>query len=121
MTTKHTPGPWNIYFNSQDDLVILKVFEGGTESHVIARCHSGLENALLIAAAPDLHEACKTFVEWLDREESGFARAGNERDTPEGERAWRDWYNENLRLCALAQEQARAAIAAAAPKLEAKP
>ena len=113
MTTKHTPGPWNIYFNSQDDCVIRKMFEDGTESHVIARCHSGLENALLIAAAPDLLEACKTFVEWLDREESGFARAGNKRDTPEGERAWRDWYNENLRLCALAQDQARAAIAKA--------
>lgn len=58
-----------------------------------------------------LLEACETFAEWLGREESGFARAGNKRDTPEGERAWRDWYNENLRLCALAQEQARAAIA----------
>ena len=70
-------------------------------------------NARLIAAAPDLLEACKTFAEWLGREERGFASAGNKRDTPEGERAWRDWYNENLRLCALAQEQARAAIARA--------
>ena len=60
-----------------------------------------------------LLEACKTFVEWLAREESGLVSAGNKRDTPEGERAWRDWYNENLRLCALAQEKARSAIASA--------
>ena len=69
--------------------------------------------AAAIAERDELLEACETFAEWLGREESGFARAGNKRDTPEGERAWRDWYNENLRLCALAQERARAAIARA--------
>lgn len=109
----HTPGPWNTYFNSQDDFVIRKMFADGQESHVVARCHSGVANTRLIAAAPELLEACKTFVEWLGREERGFAGSGNKRDTPEGEKAWRDWYNENLRLCALAQEQARAAIAKA--------
>lgn len=66
MTTKHTPGPWNIYFNSQDDRVIRKMFEDGTESHVIARCRSGLENALLIAAAPDLLEALRCAVNDAD-------------------------------------------------------
>lgn len=57
--TKHTLGPWNIYFNSQDDLVICKLLADGQESHVVTRCHSGIDNALLIAAAPDLIEACK--------------------------------------------------------------
>ena len=62
MTPKYTPGPWNIYFNSQDNLVIRKMFEDGAESHVIARCHSGFENSRLIAAAPDLLEALKVMV-----------------------------------------------------------
>ena len=54
---QHTPGPWSIYFNSQDDLVIRKMFPDGQESHSIARCHSGAANARLIAAAPELLEA----------------------------------------------------------------
>ena len=58
-----------------------------------------------------LVEACQTFEEWLRREDEGFVKAGNERDTPEGEQRWREWYNENLRLCALAQEQAGKALA----------
>jgi len=49
-----TPGPWNIYFNAQDDLVIRKMFPDGQESHVVAHCYSGFDNARLIAAAPDL-------------------------------------------------------------------
>lgn len=57
--SKHTPGPWSIYFNSQDDLVIRKLFADGQEAHVVARCHSGSDNARLIAAAPALLEACK--------------------------------------------------------------
>lgn len=52
--SKHTPGPWDIYFNSQDDLIVRKMFPDGQESHQIARCHSGAYNAFLIAAAPDL-------------------------------------------------------------------
>lgn len=70
----------------------------------------------LRAAAPELLEACQTFAEWL-RRESGVgdleAPWRGKRDTPEGEAAWREWYYENLRLCDLAQEQARAAIAKA--------
>lgn len=66
---KHTPGPWNIYFNSQDNLVIRKMFKDCTESHVIAICHSGFENARLIAAAPDLldsHEPEREGADFLD-------------------------------------------------------
>lgn len=52
--------------------------------------------------------ACQTFSEWLRREDAGF---GVDRDSPGGEAAWREWYEENLRLCGLAQEQVRAALA----------
>ena len=117
---KHTPGDWYV---TGEMTRYIDVRIGGGLIQEVASCgpteaDGGYgpqqeANARLIAAAPDLLEACETFAEWLGREESGFTRAGNKRDTPEGERAWRDWYNENLRLCALAQEQARAAIAKA--------
>lgn len=123
MTTKHSPGPWYVGSGTYEGRNIYSTAfvtddEGFTYQPVVATAEDNEvacwdANARLIAAAPDLLEACETFAEWLGREESGFARAGNKRDTPEGERAWRDWYNENLRLCALAQEQARAAIARA--------
>ena len=61
--SKHTPGPWSIYFNSRDDLVIRKMFTDGQESHSIARCHSGAANALLIAAAPDMLAALQGYVD----------------------------------------------------------
>jgi hypothetical protein len=56
---KHTPGPWNLYLNSYDDCVIRKMFPDNTEAHVVAHCKSGIQNARLIAAAPELLEALK--------------------------------------------------------------
>ena len=64
---QHTPGPWSIYFNSQDDLVIRKMFPDGQESHSIARCHSGAANARLIAAAPELLEALQRLSAQCER------------------------------------------------------
>jgi hypothetical protein len=61
--SKHTPGPWDIYFNSRDDFVVRKMFPDGQESHEIARCRSGAYNALLIAAAPDLLEALNAMLD----------------------------------------------------------
>jgi len=61
------------------------------------------------AVGPELLEACQTFAEWLRREEAGFP-AEARFDTPDGEAKWREWYYENLRICDLAQTQARAAI-----------
>lgn len=52
--SKHTPGPWNLYPNNASDWVVRKMFPDGQESHEIARCTSGMDNARLIAAAPDL-------------------------------------------------------------------
>lgn len=74
------------------------------------------ENAGLKQQRDELLAACNTFHEWLTREEAGFCKAGRDRSTPEGEAAWREWYDENLRLCSLAHEQVRAAIARAQGK-----
>lgn len=112
---KHTPGPWGTYLNTADDMVVRKMFPDGQEAHQIARVQSpnAIRDARLIAAAPDLLQACQTFAEWLRREDVGFAVLGHDRSTPEGESAWREWYDGNLTLCALAQKQACAAIAKA--------
>jgi len=67
-----------------------------------------------LAVADDLLEACQTFAEWLRREDAGFPV--ETRCAPEGEAKWREWFDENIRICALAQKQARAAIAKATQK-----
>lgn len=117
MMSKHTPGEWRVRNNSVGGPFVSS--DSGTIADVrtCGGIHVGgpqhpetMANARLIAAAPDLLEACETFAEWLCREEKGFDHVANNRDTQEGEKVWRDWYDENLRLCALAQEQARAAI-----------
>jgi hypothetical protein len=65
--SKHTPGPWNLYPNNASDWVVRKMFPDGQESHEIARCQSGMDNARLIAAAPDLLAALKMAVSALER------------------------------------------------------
>ncbi len=73
--------------------------------------YTGDAHAMLEACgAYKLLEACQTFAEWLRREDAGFDHKTHDRETPEGEAAWRVWFYENLRICDLAQEQARAAI-----------
>lgn len=107
---KHTPGPWKRFDlynhieirNERDELIAVV----GPDQLKAAR----FANARLIGASPELLEACKTFAEWLRREQEGWA---GDRDTPEGEAAWRKWFYENLRICDLAQTQAIAAIAKA--------
>ena len=119
MNNKHTPGPWTAFHYrkyaewhvstpTEDGVMRLGLFPDGVPTGESAEA-----DAKLIAAAPELLEACQTFSEWLRREDAGFIKAGNERDTPEGEAAWREWYSENLRICDLAQKQAHAAIAKA--------
>ncbi len=126
MMNKHTPGPWLLrtaptsaglcHIVSAADWRGAFIYGDGIRKGVddaLPKAQELAANARLIAAAPDLLEACEIFAEWLCREENGFTTVGNNRDTPEGERAWRDWYDENLRLCALAQKKARSAIAKA--------
>jgi hypothetical protein len=128
--TTHTPGPWRAEpykygptfaeFNRVSILASHYSRPGvvsGQDS--ICECHGAgspaeqLANARLIAAAPELLAACLTFVEWLTRENSGGEGQPwrEQRGTPAGETAWREWYDQNLRLCDLAQTLARAAIA----------
>lgn len=71
MPNSFTPGPWNIYCNSQDDFVIRKMFADGQESHVVARCRSGAANARLIASAPELLEALEALLDY----ENGIQKA----------------------------------------------
>ncbi len=75
--SEHTPGPWNIDggTNKKGNLYIWKKGEyyGG---HAIATVHSDIQegaegNAHLIAAAPELLEACKeakAYILRLERE-----------------------------------------------------
>lgn len=122
----HTPGPWfadkpfySIDLRQRVTPIYAHDADRSNGLWLVAWCHheavpakQRMHNARLIAAAPELLEACQTFAEWLRREDEGLP-AGIERGTPEGEREWRAWFDENLRICALAQEQARAALAKA--------
>ena len=100
--SKHTPGPWFIERRTND---------GGTTHHSITASEgigwandrymsvSGCideHDARLIAAAPELLEACSAMIEWDDRE-NDFAV---------------DFYK-RMELCVLAFQKARAAIAKA--------
>ncbi len=85
----------------------------GEWTQVVHMMQAAAELRRLHGINQDLLEACQTFAEWLHREEEGFVAAGRDRSTPEGEAAWREWFYENLRICDLAQEQARSAIAKA--------
>lgn len=95
---------------SQDELRRLQSVETESKERIL-RLEGALTKEMAINA--QLLEACQTFAEWLRREDSGFDHKTHDRKTPEGEAAWREWFYENLRICNLAQEQARAAIAAA--------
>ena len=120
----HTPGPWSagpqceisgwvdISIGGYPRNPVASATPAGPGGAEERRDSETVANARLIAAAPELLEACQTFGEWLRREEGGFP-AETRFNTPEGETKWREWFDENLRICALAQEQARAAIAKA--------
>ena len=115
MEAKHTAGPWRATLgNSQMSDPGTTIYHRGQWGvYSDADSHGDPEaDARLIAAAPELLEACQTFAEWLRREEAGFP-AETRFKTPEGEAKWREWFYENLRVCDLAQKQARAAIAKA--------
>ena len=117
--SKHTEGPWNLsiteraaYIRGEGGKYVMQYGFSTVKNAVI---EERIANARLIAAAPDLLAACQTFAEWLRREEAGSLGQpwADKRNTPEGEAAWHEWFYENIRLCDLAQTQARAAIAKA--------
>lgn len=121
MNAKHTPGPWVV---DSGEALSVRAPHGG----IVAQLHhlkgrhgmggrlpdgEAVANAHLVAAAPELLEACQTIAEWLRREDEGFPDAAERRKTSEGEAEWHEWWVETLRLCSLAQTQALAAIAKA--------
>jgi hypothetical protein len=67
MTTKHTPGPWIVRYDTQSALEehstpIVSSLDGNIpvcEMYSVATYHA---NAALIAAAPDLLAACEAFA-----------------------------------------------------------
>jgi hypothetical protein len=71
---KHTPGPWtydrsgySLYVNSGRELVTALSMDG-------KRMETSEANARLIAAAPELLEALKSVIAWLDApDESAFS------------------------------------------------
>ena len=99
----HTPGPWKfgkeLTARSGEWLVS---FDAGSKGRGIAiaetRAGSGNEeaNARLIAAAPDLLAACKSMIEWDDREKDHAVD-----------------FSARMSLCEAAFNAARAAIAKA--------
>lgn len=63
--------------------------------------------AKLVKAAPELLEACQAMVEWFRKEKAGWRK---DRSTPEGEAAWREWWEEQLALCDRSETLANAAV-----------
>ena len=101
---KHTPGPWNVTNTAPSNaLDIAIIFDA--QSQVVCSVPKGSSNvpmlerranARLIAAAPELLEACLAMIEWDAREEDHAV----------------DFYA-RMALCGAAFDKARAAIAAA--------
>jgi len=71
--TKHTPGPWeriNLTICTQSTrelpcLIIARVYEAGLETQAADSPEQATANARLIAAAPDLLEACNSILPFL--------------------------------------------------------
>ena len=100
MSTAHTPGPWFVPVRTGTQYVEARI--GGGWLQEVAACGPTAEagqqkaNARLIAAAPDLLEACVAMIEWDDREQDHAVS-----------------FNQRTELCRKAFDKARAAIAKA--------
>ncbi|MCJ9707844.1 hypothetical protein LWS69_02210 [Bordetella hinzii] len=100
MTTRHTPGPWEVAYQDSNGQSVIKAehIEVATCWH---HCVGSIEkemhaNARLIAAAPELLDACMAMLEWDDREQDHAVD-----------------FNARMELCRAAFNKARAAIAKA--------
>lgn len=68
---KHTPGPWHVGINP-GPMVYDEHGEQIADCRAVGYDNGGnMANAALIAAAPDLLEACKTAENWLGEYETG--------------------------------------------------
>lgn len=71
----HTPGPWRVEINTEEDAdwarkwptIVADEYEVvGTEG-LYGDIETDIANARLIAAAPDLLEALKAYDQWADK------------------------------------------------------
>jgi hypothetical protein len=69
MTQKHTPAPWKVVDNSdtKNGQIRVENYEGviaccGKQTEIMPTLENMQANAHLIAAAPDLLEACKSIL-----------------------------------------------------------
>lgn len=91
---KHTPGPWELHESVTHVRVVAA--DGENIWFEDKRCPRVIEDARLIAAAPELLEAFMAMLEWDDREKDHAV----------------DFYA-RMDLCRAAFDKARAAIAKA--------
>jgi len=133
--TAYTPGPWHVVIDddgnplsgrpsiqASDELDCAIVHWDGFIQDYWRSARGDKEihaNARLIAAAPDLLEACRTMIAWDDAEKQGPDYGTQTRDThPDGELIWKRWWDDQQRLCERAFDTARAAIARATGEKE---
>lgn len=105
MTAAHTPGPWTIQGNHCPEIIAhsgttdcprtIAIVDPVHTPRVLNR-DEAVANARLIAAAPELLEACQVMVEWDAREQDHAVD-----------------FAERMRMCIEAFDKARAAIAKA--------
>lgn len=64
--SKHTPGPWHSWHENSYSVIGVAV-HGETGFREIAKVYDNSANAQLIAAAPELLEACRLAILRLDQ------------------------------------------------------
>ena len=114
--TMHTSGPWTAVLESDPSWEVYGLRRRVVKDrygNVVARVPESQEKiAVLIAAAPEMLEACRTMLAWFESEKSGPDYGTQGRKThPDGERIWREWWERQLKLCDDAERLSRAAIA----------
>lgn len=69
---KHTPGPWTFGFESVDPEWAVVTIKGGLVVANVNADHRQNANARLISAAPDLFEALKAALPFIEEGFRGF-------------------------------------------------
>ena len=62
MKTKHTPGPWKV-------ISVDWTPSGNARFEIEGICRTGIGDARLISAAPELLEACSQMMRWFEVED----------------------------------------------------
>lgn len=83
MTTQHTPGPWTVGVGDGQRIVIgggHRLVTVAPKSRVVADIQRAISDARLIAAAPDLLEACYAAILYLNDDDL-YYQTGTLRET----------------------------------------